>query len=73
MHSVSGESRSSSSSSSDSDHDVERAQLLPEFDEKADLDIEVSEIESPPKRRSFQFLIWTAINTLATIGIVSHA
>lgn len=73
MHSVSGESRSSSSSRSEDDHDVEQAQLLPKVDEKveADDDLEESAPQPPQKRRSLQFLIWTAINTLATIAIVS--
>lgn len=62
-----------SSSSSESDHDVEQAKLLPQVDEKAidgDGDDTEEQAAPPPKRRSFQFLIWTAINTLATIAIV---
>lgn len=62
--------RSSGSSSSNSDVDVENGNLLLTTNEKGEMTIETSK---PPAKKgtSIQFLVWTVINTFATIGIVS--
>lgn len=71
------------SSSSNSDHsstdgdydiDVEKFQLLKNRESEVENEIDSEDLEgsspSPKKSGGSQFLIWTAINTLATIGIV---
>lgn len=65
-----GESNSSSSSDSGFDPDIEKYGLLQSENE---IEKEYASEDAPTAKPSnnFQFLTWTAINTIATIGIVS--
>jgi hypothetical protein len=69
FHLVSQSERSSSEGESDLDLDVEKHALLHEGSDSEGLDPE------PPSNQpsgNIQFLSWTAVNTLATIGIVRY-